>query len=198
MINKKFIKIPFIFLLIILSVFISSATLINYADKIPYFEQKILKTVNNQIYTDYQTAIFDNFCGSFKEFILKNNTPELLKNLYRNLDLESKEKLDINLNAILNVPDGKYMQYFYFKSSKFNRDFRAKLNTFHAQTSFEQERSQIMRKYKLPKDAEYIYGVFYDHHNLRFAPEKVREYIKDKIFLDIGAYVGDSVLVLLN
>ena len=129
---------------------------------------------------------------------MHNNTPELLKKLYKGLDKESKEKVDITLNAILHVPDGRYKKYFYFKSSKFNHDFRLKLNTFKAETDFIQEKPKTMREYKLLKDIVYVYGVFYDHHNLRFAPEKVREYVKDKIFLDIGAYVGDSVLVLLK
>ena len=98
MINKKFVKMLYIFLLIILSVFISTVALINYADKIPYFEQKILKTVNNQLYSGNQTIIFDDFCGSYKNFILHNNTPELLEKLYKGLDEESKEKVDITVN----------------------------------------------------------------------------------------------------
>jgi FkbM family methyltransferase len=38
--------------------------------------------------------------------------------------------------------------------------------------------------------------VFYFHHGLRFANEKILAYIKNKDILDCGAYVGDSVLAL--
>jgi FkbM family methyltransferase len=38
--------------------------------------------------------------------------------------------------------------------------------------------------------------IFYFHHGLRFANEKMLVYIKDKDVLDCGAYVGDSVFAL--
>ncbi|MDR0555591.1 MAG: FkbM family methyltransferase [Holosporaceae bacterium] len=38
--------------------------------------------------------------------------------------------------------------------------------------------------------------VFYFHHRLRFAQEKVLEHIRERDILDCGAYVGDSALVL--
>jgi FkbM family methyltransferase len=38
--------------------------------------------------------------------------------------------------------------------------------------------------------------VFYFHHGLRFANEKILTYIKDRDIFDCGAYVGDSALVL--
>ena len=198
MLKNKYTQFVLISVSILLSVCISTIALILYAEKIPYFEKKLIKNVEKQLYTMHQTVIFDNFCGSYKKFILENDTHKLLKSLYKNLDEESIEKVNMNLNSILHVPDSKYIQYFYFRSSMFNQDFKLKLNTFKAQTDFLQEKPQMLRKYKLPKDATYIYGVFYDHHNLRFAPEKVKKYVQDKIFLDIGAYVGDSVLVLLE
>ena len=40
--------------------------------------------------------------------------------------------------------------------------------------------------------------IFYFHHGLRFADKKILDYIKNKDFMDCGAFIGDSVLVLKN
>ena len=40
--------------------------------------------------------------------------------------------------------------------------------------------------------------VFYFRHGLRFANQKILEYIKNKDIFDIGAYIGDSCIVLSN
>ena len=40
--------------------------------------------------------------------------------------------------------------------------------------------------------------IFTGHHGLRFACPEIKEYIKNKDFLDIGAFVGDSAIVLSN
>ena len=195
---KTIIIYTFIALFVVITPFFITNYIVNNIEKYPDINKHFIKKINDKYYSDEQTGIFDMFTGSFKTFILNNNTPVLLEKLYKNLDEESKEKLDIAFNAILHVPDTSYMKYFYFKSSKFDADFRPKLNTFKSDKSFYEELPEIKKKYKLPEDALWIYGVFYDHHNLRFAPEKVRKYVQDKIFLDVGAYVGDSVLVLLN
>ena len=38
--------------------------------------------------------------------------------------------------------------------------------------------------------------IMYFHHGLRFLDEKVKEYMKGKIFIDAGAFNGDSALIL--
>ena len=40
--------------------------------------------------------------------------------------------------------------------------------------------------------------VFYFQHGLRFCPQQVRDYVKDGDMLDIGAYYGESGIVLLS
>ena len=185
-------------LLIIITPLFITNYVINNVEKYPIVNKHFIKKINDKYYSDEQIGILDMFTGSFKTFILNNNTPVLLEKLYKNLDEESNEKLDIAFNAILHIPDTSYMKYFYIRSSKFDEDFKSKLNTFKSDKTFLEELPEIKKEYKLPKDAQWTYGVFYNHHNLRFANEKLRNYIKDKIFLDVGAYVGDSVLVLLK
>lgn len=159
-----------------------------------YYAKKIMK----KHYSENQYGIFDMFDGSFKTFILNNNTPELLDKLYKNLDIESKERVDLALNAILNVPDVAYMKFFYFKVEEFENSFYLKFNTDKPEKTFKEELPDIMKKYKLPKGSEYFYGVFQNEHCLRYANDKLKNYIKNKVFIDGGAYVGDSALVLLK
>lgn len=40
--------------------------------------------------------------------------------------------------------------------------------------------------------------MFYFHHGLRFADQKIKDYIKDKDILDLGAFTGDSASVLVD
>ena len=142
-------------------------------------------------------GITDKHSGSFKEFILRNNTANLLKDLYKGLDEESIKNIEISLHSILHVPDKKYKKYSNFDAKKFEEDFldpEAK----KSRDEFLKSIPKIKKQYKLPRNAVVVYGVFYDHHNLRFANQKIKDYIKDKIFIDAGAYIGDSVLVLLK
>lgn len=168
------------------------------AHNLPYFDKYILKKVEKQMFVEPQHGIVVPQEGSFKRFILNNNTPNLLKNLYKNLDKESIEKLNIAINAMLHVPDENYLKFFYFKSDRFNRNFHSRLNTFHSDKTFEEELPTIMEKYKLPSGIEYNYGIFYNEHNIRFSTEKLKNYIKNKVFIDGNAFVGDSALVLLK
>jgi FkbM family methyltransferase len=53
------------------------------------------------------------------------------------------------------------------------------------------------RRYYLSK-ACFEVSIWGYHYGLKQLPEKVRKYIADKDFLDIGAFIGDSALMLLQ
>ncbi len=59
----------------------------------------------------------------------------------------------------------------------------------------ETELTEVSKKYVLSKDL-LCPEVFYFHHGLKFANQKIKDYIKNKDILDCGAFIGDSVLVL--
>lgn len=44
----------------------------------------------------------------------------------------------------------------------------------------------------------YTEEVFYYHHGLRFTSKFIRKYIQNKDILDVGACMGDSLVILLN
>lgn len=58
---------------------------------------------------------------------------------------------------------------------------------------FNNELPMIKKKYK---NHFYSQEVFYFHNGLRFASNKIKNYIKDRDILDIGSYNGDSCTVL--
>ena len=57
------------------------------------------------------------------------------------------------------------------------------------------EEKETLRKYQLDR---IDISVGYMHHGLRFASENIKNYIRNKTFIDAGAYNGDSSLVLLE
>ena len=60
---------------------------------------------------------------------------------------------------------------------------------------FTRERKYIESQYKLNS---YFPEVFWSHHGLRFANQKILNYVLNHDILDIGAFCGDSLSVLLN
>ena len=55
------------------------------------------------------------------------------------------------------------------------------------------KRSGILDKYIVHPNFE---EVFVNYHGFRFARQEIKDYVKNKDFLDIGSYVGDSAVVL--
>lgn len=55
------------------------------------------------------------------------------------------------------------------------------------------EKLKLAEKYNFDINSE---EVFHFHHGLRFAKSSVKDYVRERSFLDIGAYRGDSALVL--
>ena len=54
----------------------------------------------------------------------------------------------------------------------------------------------VFRKMGIPEPIEESAAFF--HHGMRFLPDSVKNYVKDKIFIDGGACFGDSCLAFVN
>lgn len=56
------------------------------------------------------------------------------------------------------------------------------------------------KKYLIPADKreqnDYDVEVYLYHHGLKNAGQKIKDYIKNKDFIDAGAYIGDSMLIM--
>ncbi len=144
------------------------------------------------------TSINDNIPESFKSFMLKNNMPKLLEDLYRDLDDKSAHNVDSAIHTMLHVPDSKYYKYSkYFDRDAFDKDFRTEEEE-ELYNKIQSEVKQSIKQYKIPKNVIILPYVYYYKHNLRFANDNIKNYVKNKIFIDAGAYYGDSVLVMLD
>lgn len=158
---------------------------INYRQKLHFYEK----------FAPADCAyIVDSQPSSFKDFILHNNTADLLKNLYKNLDEDSIKVLESQLFKILHLPDYKYSKYYLI-------DMEAFENVYVKETGREITRpewSKINEKYKIADGVGVCPYVLWSQLNLKDANDKMKSYINDKIFIDGGANVGDSTLAVLD
>lgn len=151
----------------------------------------ILKTpfVNKGVF------ITDSLGGSYKIYISRNNLDKLKYELYKNLDEISIEQLEIIIDRIVKHPD-------YSAFVKSNRKYKfinnkAKLTPLLPLETLAEKKS-IERA--LVKFNAKLHGgfpeasVLYFFHGLTLVPYKVLDYIKEKVFIDIGAYIGDSAI----
>ena len=141
-------------------------------------------------------GIVDSSPSSFKDFILNNSMPEIIKDLKANLDEKSLQIIDRTLKKIVQLPDYTYSKYLYVDDNEFRNRFETEDDK--AFNALHDKYFMVARtKYKLSKD-DYDMEVFVYHHGLNFAPEKIKKYVKGKDFVDAGAYVGDSALVFMD
>lgn len=129
-------------------------------------------------------------CGqSFKAYIAEEKMSERLKLLKSNLDEASLKDVDLIYERMLNFPE-------YDKSKGFYADFD-KIQTkeeIEHKRKFAAMQDLLRRKYVFSEP--FAECVFYYHHGLKLLDRKIHDYIRNKDFLDIGCWIGDTALVL--
>lgn len=136
-----------------------------------------------------------NLEGNFKGFFLINNMPEKIALLKSGLDETSKKNIDLYLNRMLYLPD-RDLSHFYKLSKKYIDSLYTEEERKFKKLR-EEELIQYKNNFHLPLDV-YAPDVFTFHHGVRFSPNKVKEYIKNKDFIDGGAWIGDSALIFTH
>lgn len=152
-----------------------------------------IKTENS--YNKIPNGIPDSM-ESFKEYMLKNNMPEKIQKLLNGLDENSINVVNNNLKKILHIPDRRYRELYRVNINEYKKIF---------ETDYEKSDQALVKehldtwkeKYKLCQDT-YDIEVLLKHHGLKDANPKILNYIAGKDFIDAGAFIGDSVLVLLE
>lgn len=164
------------------------------------FKQKELVKYWQNEYSSYNTfywrGINDCSPNSFKEYFLKNNIPEKIEKLKSGLNERSKNIIDSTLLRIAHLPDYKYAKFVYVKGSEFETQFDDD-DCIKYKKLVDKYLPEAMTKFKL-EDGDYEGEVFVYHHGLRFANDKIKQYIAGKDFIDAGAYIGDSTLVFME
>ena len=142
-------------------------------------------------------GIWNFLGGNFKDYIFSNDMKYKLSKLKENLDEQSINTVNILYKRLLEFPnlDNQICWYGVFKDVQkfYETDFESNINK-----SYQCEISEYKNKYKFTTNKSYNQDVFYFHHGLRFSNKKLKDYIKGKDFIDGGAYVGDSAMVLLQ
>jgi len=127
----------------------------------------------------------------FKEYFIKENMPERVALLKRGLDEESIGVVDRKIDHFLNFPlHNKYSQYFRANT----RDILFSKEEIIESNNYRKNYFKMKKKYRGYFDL-ILQESFYFHHGLKFLSKSVYDYIKDKDFLDLGAYEGDSSVV---
>jgi len=159
---------------------------------ISYIENCIRKSINRKIQKviDFseKRKIKHTIIPAFKRSILgdliKQSIKAKVEKLKANIDEKSGKIIDDSVEKIIeSLTINENMEKFVTCEQKADK------------SNFNNEISSIKEKYKLPADV-YLPEVFYYHHGLKFLPDKIKNYLEAKDFLDCGAYIGDSTLVL--
>lgn len=139
--------------------------------------------------------ITDSLGGSFKSYLRKNDKDQLIKNLKSGLDEESCHTVDVLIERMLVYPDEKDKRKHKHKTPKEPvggyLSFEEKKNSRQAKIGLAQAKKKFPVKPKV-----YEESVFYYHHGLTLLPRSVQHYLHGKVFLDCGAYIGDSAIAL--
>ena len=157
---------------------------------------EVINVKNNRFNKFLWNGIIDSSPDSFKKYFLTNNMLEKISKLKIGLDKKSKKLIDKTLLKILQLPDYKYAEYLYTKEHDFILRFSTQEDLEYCKLE-KKYLPQSKIEFKLAKD-DYDSEVFIYHHGLRFANDKLKYYIEGKTFIDAGAYIGDSALVLLK
>lgn len=173
------------------------------------FSINFLKFMNFKNNILFKLIFINKFsCPKISNFYSKNLEPRLLK-----FNQELKKKFQGN---IIKANSYLFEQFLYLEKevdnqskSIINSVFRAIIIALNCNiqtifvspifTKIHNEFEQELRSYKQHfKVNHYFPEVFWSHHGLRFANKKILNYVYNRDILDIGAYSGDSLLVLLN
>lgn len=165
-------------------------------DELYQLKKQHLTSVGGEEFSNIETGIIDILPGSFKTYLLENNMPEKIKALKKNLNETSINIIDSSLKKILHLPDYKYVQYYYVKKPEFLPLFEDERSIYNELMTMERY-EEFAEKYKL-SELSYDLEVLIFHHCLKNSNQKIKDYVKNKDFIDAGAFVGDSALVFFE
>lgn len=141
-------------------------------------------------------GVLSRLGGSFKEYLVENNMKEIIAQLKEGLDEKSIDVVDRSIKKILHLPDSKYSYLYFSKPSDLERVFGTIEDKISCEL-YSQNLEAYKKRYPLARP-EYNIEVFLYHHGLYFANKKIQDYLKDKDFVDVGAYIGESALTFMD
>lgn len=134
----------------------------------------------------------EEFGCNFKEYFITENMPTRIEKLKSGLDDKSCRVIDAKIDGFLNLPlfGTKYTEHCMFDT----RDVLYNQEDLAENEDFLKILPELKSKYKI-EDFCMRPETFYFHHGLKLLPENVLNYIKNKIFIDCGAYHAESSII---
>ncbi len=148
------------------------------------------------MYKNFVSYGFDSYINFFQNYYYNFKKSFYLKKsaLFVNLDDKSKHNVEFFLNLILSLPlpskdflikKDKLQDTRYSKEEKLEKDFLKNISMYYD-------------KYNLIGEEKLEINVFKYHCGLKFLPTHIQNKIKNTIFIDAGAFWGDSSLIFLK
>lgn len=141
----------------------------------------------------YYIYITDSLGGSFKAYFNEKGFEKKLEKLTNGLDEESKKTVDVVVERMKQYPD---------ESQKRKIDKKAPvvggllpLETAEEKSIISKKLDQLHSLTHFPRK-KMDESVFYFHHGLSVLPDSIKDYVKGQHFVDLGAFIGDSVVAL--
>ena len=119
--------------------------------------------------------------AQFTEYIKENKSE--VKAFLDSLDYESKEEMNTIIEELSFMNNHTLMEAV-----------RKYISSREKILKYMQNMESIKNSYKLPLEF-HEEGIFKYNHGLKFLPQKVIKNLRNKVFLDCGAFVGDSALI---
>ena len=135
-------------------------------------------------------GICDKFGGDFKEYFFTEDMPRIIAALKQGLDTKSCDLVDLSIERIKNFPNQAFAKGFMVEEKLLMTDEEQ-----YEQAEWDKLMRQCQREYFL-QGSYFLPEAFMYHHGLRDMPQTVKDYIRGKDFIDAGAFVGDSALIL--
>ena len=142
---------------------------------------------------EYQTTRYGivniaGFGDNFKEFQMHNNMLAAIDELKQGLSEEEKELIDNKHKHFVFLP----LKNFYMGEDRYSY-FLTKKEQIEKEKWFT-ALPDIKKQYSFT--GKYFPEVFFYHHGLKLLPSSAISYIKDKFFIDCGAFHGDSCIIM--
>ena len=148
------------------------------------------------MYKNFVSYGFDLYIKSFQDYYnnFKKNFYLKKSQLFNNLDFQSIHNIEFFLNLMLSLPlpskdflikKDKLQDNNYARESKLERNFSNNIPMYYD-------------KYNLSGEEKLEVNVFKYHCGLKFLPKEIQDKIKKTIFIDVGAFWGDSSLIFLK
>ncbi|MDD5596728.1 MAG: FkbM family methyltransferase [Victivallaceae bacterium] len=135
-------------------------------------------------------GVCDNSGGDFKEYFFSEDMPRIIAALKHGLDSKSCKLVDLSIERLKNFPNQASAKGFLVDES---------LLMTQEERDEQKKWEKLITEYQwdYPLEGAYLLPeAFMYHHGLRDMPETVKDYIRGKDFIDAGAFIGDSALVL--